>query len=436
MRRRLQPTLVIERELAAPLDAVDGRTADGRPYRKALCLGRLHGTPLGLVPVEMPDGHLDARALAGVLARGLQGEIADHLAADGIDSPGSVSADGVAAAGVPRCLRKRADFLASAPHATVVIPTRERPRVLDRCLEHLVALDYPSYEIVVVDNAPTSDGTRRLVSEWRERFPQLRYLREDRPGQSWARNRGLAAASSPLVAFADDDVVVDRGWLAAIAAAFASSDRVGCVTGLILPSRLETEAQLLLEQFGGFNKGFTRKTFELDEATAADPLFPYAAGRFGSGASMAFDAEVLRGVGGFPVALGTGSPPCGGEDLTAFLKVVLAGRRLVYEPAAIAYHPHPETYGDLVRQLFGYGRGLGAYITSCIVDHGLAASLPSRVLPAARYLLGRNSPRNENRSAAYPRSLVAAELLGLAIGPFTYARGRPAAAVLSRSAEA
>jgi cellulose synthase/poly-beta-1,6-N-acetylglucosamine synthase-like glycosyltransferase len=435
--RSFEPSLVVERELAAPLVPVAARTGNGHVYRRALCLARIHGVPIGLVSLDLTNGDLSSADLAEIVEGSLGAEIALHLDGDGIEATLPLSPEGISSDAVPRCTRLRTEFLATAPPVSVVIPTRERPKILDRCLDHLVALDYPSYEILVVENAPTSHATRELVERRAEQFEQLRYLREDRPGQSWARNRGLAEASAPVVAFADDDVVVDRTWLSALVSGFGRADDVGCVTGMILAAELETEAQLLLEEYGGFNKGFERRIFDLEEGRAADPLFPYTAGRFGSGASMAFKADILRRVGGFSLALGTGSPPCGGEDLTAFLKVVLAGHQLVYEPAAVAYHRHPLTYRLLLRQLFRYGRGLGAYMTACVADDPtLVASFSSKALPALRYLFDGRSARNSNRSKAYPRSLVLAELAGIALGPFTYARGRAAAAALAKAAVA
>jgi cellulose synthase/poly-beta-1,6-N-acetylglucosamine synthase-like glycosyltransferase len=363
---------------------------------------RLHGRPLGTVSLDLRRGPVSPPALHAELERVL----GDRIACGPAD--------------------ERRVETGPTPRVSVVVPTRDRAPVLDRCLRHLMALDYPDYEIVVVDNKPNSDATRALVTRRGHEFPRLRYLREDRPGQGWARNRGLAAASSPLVVFVDDDVLVDRSWLSAIVGGFAATGGVGCVTGLILPAELDTRAQALLEEYGGFGKGFERRIFDLAEHRPRDPLFPYSAGRFGSGASMAFRTDVLRQVGGFDAALGTA--PCGGEDLTAFRRVVLAGHRIVYEPRAIAYHPHPRTYRALLRQLFRYGRGLGAYMTSCLVeDPTLVAKAPA----AWRHIVSAHSTRNRNRSSSYPRSLALAEFAGLALGPLTYARGRAAAARLA-----
>jgi glycosyltransferase involved in cell wall biosynthesis len=118
-------------------------------------------------------------------------------------------------------------------------------------LRALLALDYPRYEIIVVDNAPSTSATADFIRQTYRDVPQVRYVREDRPGLSWARNCGLMAARGEIVAFTDDDVVLDPYWLIELVKAFHVADDVMCVTGLVLPLELETPAQFLLEEFGG-----------------------------------------------------------------------------------------------------------------------------------------------------------------------------------------
>jgi hypothetical protein len=71
-----------------------------------------------------------------------------------------------------------------------------------------------------------------------------------------AHNRGLTKARGEIVAFTDDDVVVDSLWLIELARAFEFADDVACVTGLILPMELETPAQFWLENSIRYNKGY------------------------------------------------------------------------------------------------------------------------------------------------------------------------------------
>ena len=75
-----------------------------------------------------------------------------------------------------------------------------------------------------------------------------------------ARNAGLRVARGTIVAFTDDDVIVDPAWAPAVLDAFARTPDVDCVTGLILPLEFETAAQLSVERFASYGKGFVPRT--------------------------------------------------------------------------------------------------------------------------------------------------------------------------------
>src|SRR5690606_10253863 len=100
------------------------------------------------------------------------------------------------------------------PSISVVVCTRDRPQELRACLVALGKIDYPDYEVIVVDNASETAETSAIVEAAR-----LRYVREDRPGLDWARNRGWRLARYDIIAFTDDDVLVDPMWLRGIARA-------------------------------------------------------------------------------------------------------------------------------------------------------------------------------------------------------------------------
>src|SRR5262249_21670265 len=152
------------------------------------------------------------------------------------------------------------------------------------------------------------------------------------------------AAKGKILAFTDDDVVVDRYWLIELVRGFNLADNVGCVTGLVLPLELETAAQRWLEEFGGFDKGFIPRVYNLKENHPKTPLYPYTSGRFGTGANMAFTSACLDSIGGFDPALGPGNLADSGEDLAAFFQVVMRGHTLVYTPSALLYHLHRRDY--------------------------------------------------------------------------------------------
>ncbi len=193
---------------------------------------------------------------------------------------------------------------------------------------------------------------------------------------------------------------------------------------MIFPLELETEAQDWLERYAGFNKGFEPVVFDLAEGST-DPLFPYTAGSFGSGANMAFRTDVLRGMRGFEPALGAGTEAKGGDDLAAFFDVIAAGHAIAYEPAAIVYHEHHRTFDALRRQTFGYGVGLSAYLTKTVLDDpDRLWDMLGRAPKALHHALSPKSAKNDRLPLDTPRTLVRRERLGMLVGPALYLLSR------------
>lgn len=289
------------------------------------------------------------------------------------------------------------------------------------CLRSLLALQYANYEIIVVDNAPQTNETLTLIQQSYADIPNLHYLCEERKGPSWARNRGAQIARGSLLAFVDDDVVVDRYWLVELARAFAVDAKVACVCSLIMPLKLSTPAQIWFEEYGGFSKGFTRRVFDLAAHHPRTPLYPYNAGSFGAGASVAFTAQFFRQLGGFDPRLGGNGPARTGEDIELFFQVIQQGYQLVYEPRSLLYHLHRADYAGLRRQLYHYGVGMTAFLTKSIIDHPhLLFDFLSKVPAGLALLLHQRSPKNKKKSAGYPQELTNSELRGMLYGPLAY----------------
>jgi GT2 family glycosyltransferase len=422
------PIRVLELELSEPIpDLVPGLSPEGAPYRQALALVRVHREPLGLLPLGLPDGVLTAEELADVVWDRFRRQIARHLTAHGEPPARHLPVAGPPPGQAPPCAWETAVPTDDLPFVSAVVTTCDRPFQLRRTLDSLLAQSYPAFELIVVDNRPGSVTTRQTIGERYGDDPRVRYVQEPRAGLSAARNAGLASVRGEIVAFTDDDVTVDRYWLSSLAHAFLRDEAVACVTGLILPLELDTPAQLWFEQFGGFGKGFQRRSFDLGPHRPPDALFPYAAGRFGSGASSAFRAAVLRALGGFAVELGAGTPACGGEDLDAYLSVLQAGHRLVYEPRAILWHPHRLDLPGLSRQIHRYGVGLSAALTKRFLASQEERRQILRRLPTGlAYVVHPGSAKNTGKGPGYPARLTLLEVAGMLRGPIAYGLARRA----------
>jgi GT2 family glycosyltransferase len=306
----------------------------------------------------------------------------------------------------------------------VIVATRNRPRDLDACLRSLLRQTHRAALIVVVDDAPGGDLTPAVVAGLAPRGP-LRYVEGPRRGLAAAHNRGLEDVDTPLVAFTDDDTIADPYWLERIVDVFVADEQVGCVTGMIRPWELTTEVQVMLEGYAGFNKGTVRRVFDLGENRPDDPLYPFTAGRLGSGANMAFRRSTLQEMGGFDPALGAGTRARGGDDLSAFFEVIQHGRRLVYEPEAIIHHRHADNMVALERSVYGYGVGLTAYLTKSLLGRpDLLATFARRLPEAIAHIRDPRSAKNAGLPADYPRELVRLERIGMLAGPFAYLASR------------
>ncbi len=421
------PVRIVDLELSRSIPGLSVvEPASGREYRRARLLVRLHEHLLGVIEVEIgPDG-LSSQEVADQIWTSLAEEIKRHWQADGLPPLSRLESYGLLDGGdQPRCARELDTFLQNAPFASVVIATHNRTESLAETISSLLDMVYPRFEIIVVDNAP---GTGETASFIQQNYPGddlVRYVREDYPGLSVAHNSGLKVVTAPYVAFTDDDVILDRYWLANLIRGFSAAENVGCVTGMILPYEIETAAQAWIEQYGGFSKGFQPQVFDLKEHRIDHPLYPFAAGWFGSGASMAFKTDVLVDLGGFDPATGAGTLAMGGDDLSAFFQVVSQGHRLVYEPRAMLLHKHRREYQGLRRQAYGYGVGLSAFLTKTIIDRPQRLlTLASRIPAGLAYLFGAESNKNAKKLADYPSELNRLERLGMLYGPIAYLRSR------------
>jgi glycosyltransferase involved in cell wall biosynthesis len=247
------------------------------------------------------------------------------------------------------------------PSLTIAICTKDRPERLDRLLASLEPFvrdpgPFPFVQVLVVDNASVDDRTRETVLK-RQGFC---YTMEPRTGLDFARNAALDNASGELIAYLDDDVVVDPGWLRGLHEAWRADPEAGGWTGLVLPFELESEAQVDFERRGGFRRGFHKLAFANERH--ADFLHPINAGSFGAGCNMAFRRDLLLDLGGFDEALDTGAPLPGGGDLDIFYRVIRAGRRLSYEPTYAVRHQHRQTVKQLERQYWTWGLGFMAFL--------------------------------------------------------------------------
>lgn len=402
------PTWIIEQELTAPLA---DRTAPPGLTRAAV-LVRHEGHPLGQTWVPLRDGVLTADDLRAALvsdhaliARLTQRAVREWLLHPREGAEGRPAHRGAA----PEAL----------PSWSVVVCTRERPDDLRRCLASLLALRAPAGEILVVDNAPRTSATLEVVAGLADADSphRLRYLREDRPGQNWARAAGARAATGEIVAYTDDDVVVDAGWIMGLLPEFVGDRTIGAVTGPAPALELDTEAQELFES-RGFVRGWDRRVFD------ATTLRPMQGSSVGAGANVAFRRELLLQLRPFSHEQDGGTVTMSAGDTYAFYLVLAHGWRIVYTPEALVWHRHRRDVAAVAEQLRGYSVGGLTMLLRCLLEHR-EFEVPRVIWEWIRYdhvrQLGRLVLR---RPTAMPALVVREYWRGLFEAPAAYLRAR------------
>ena len=387
--------------------------------RKGLCMVRAHGRPIGQVEIDLtPDWTIDAVAeqVRTQAWSELRAQIVAHLAADGVKPPNAV--DDLSASKDHPCHAGIDVDLHHGPLVSVIISTMTNEVVCAQTIRHVLNSTYRNFEVIVVDNRPVNSPLRATLTEAGLLSERVAVVDEPRQGLSCARNRGISHATGELIAVIDDDVTVDRHWLAALVGHFVADPQVGCVTGGILPAELEAPAQMWLEQYSGYHRGYEIQRFDMGPHRQDDAIYPYNAGRFGSGANVAFRADVLRSLGGFSEDLGAGTPAEGCEDIDILRRVVTSESRLVYEPAAIVWHAHRRAAGQVRRTLYRYGVGLAAMLTRWLLESSkVRRDMLMKFAGGASYLLSSDSDKNEKKNETFPRELTLMELAGVASGP-------------------
>lgn len=248
---------------------------------------------------------------------------------------------------------------------TVVICTHERPKLLRRALSSLAQFSGNTAEIVVVDNAPSNDDSKRVVLN---EFSEVRYIREETKGLNVARNRALKETHSDLIAYIDDDAVASDDWVPRIVDVFNRNPELGACTGSVTALQLQTSAQRLIETNGGLYRGDSSVYLPDDAQTFVNKMTPLVAwaSTYGVGCNMALRCDVVRAIGGFDEALDRGALLPGGGDIDMFWRILISGHPTLYEPSVHVKHEHRRDWQGANEQIVGHQRALIAFLVKSV----------------------------------------------------------------------
>jgi GT2 family glycosyltransferase len=219
------------------------------------------------------------------------------------------------------------DFL--WPRISVVVCSYNGARTIRDCLKALCKVEYPDFEVIVVDDGST-DATSAIAREY-----EVRLIQTENRGLSNARNMGLAAAAGEIVAYIDDDAYPDPHWLKYLAATFVNTEHVGVGGPNLPPAGDGRIADCVANAPGG-----PVHVLLTDERAEHIP-----------GCNMAFRKVALQAIGGFDQQFRTA-----GDDVDVCWRLQQCGWTLGFSPAAMVWHHRRNSVWAYWRQQQGYGR--------------------------------------------------------------------------------
>jgi GT2 family glycosyltransferase len=227
---------------------------------------------------------------------------------------------------------------------TVVIATRGNAGLAVEAVESILAGTVVPSELIVVDQSQWLDPR---VAALPDLHSGVRVIHTHTVGLAAAQNQAIGAATSDLIVFTDDDVLVDRNWLEQMVAALVSGGQRVAITGRVLATEAETDAGRAI-------------------SLATDPLPAVYEGRLHrdvlSGNSMGFHRSAFADCGLFDERLGTGTRFGSASDNDFGYRLLSAGYRIQYVPDAVLYHRARRSGRALTKVQWDYGRGQGAFL--------------------------------------------------------------------------
>jgi O-antigen biosynthesis protein len=217
----------------------------------------------------------------------------------------------------------------SRPRISVVVCTYNGSRTIRDCLDGLARLDYPNFEVIVVDDGST-DATPEIVRAY-----DVRLIRTENRGLSSARNTGMRAATGEIVAYIDDDAHPDAHWLQYLAATFAATTHAGVGGPNIPPPDDGPIAACVANAPGG----------------PVPVLLSDRVAEHIPGCNMAFRKECLEAIGGFDPQFRVA-----GDDVDVCWRLQECGWTLGFHPAAVVWHHRRNSVRAYWRQQRGYGK--------------------------------------------------------------------------------
>jgi GT2 family glycosyltransferase len=228
---------------------------------------------------------------------------------------------------------------------TAAVASFEHPEGLMRCVKSLLGSNVLPSQLVVVDQS-RDDRVARILASIPSGVVPLAYIRQSRRGLSASRNTALREATSPVVAFTDDDCVPAGNWIEVSECLLTLDEPIAALSGRVLPLGADLPGTFAVS---------LRESTKRREFTGR--AVPWEAG---TGGNFIGKRDWLTRVGGFDERLGAGTPGKAAEDAELIYRLLRAGATVRYEPDAIVYHER-QSRAQRISSRASYGFGIGSF---------------------------------------------------------------------------
>jgi len=233
------------------------------------------------------------------------------------------------------------------PEVSVLLCTRNRGDKIINAVDSILENSNKNYELIIVDQS-SDDKTKTAIETYSD--PRIRYIRSDTVGLSRSRNIAIRESLSEIVAFTDDDCIVDKEWLASIIMEFQSDSSLMGVYGRVLP-------------YGKGTPGMVCHCLidSIEKRTVEIPIIPYSV--LGHGNNMSYKKDVFRKVGLYIESLGAGTWMRAGEDTDLIYRALRKGMKFRYSPIPLVYHDNWMSKEKAADLMLGYMLSAAAVFT-------------------------------------------------------------------------
>ena len=228
------------------------------------------------------------------------------------------------------------------PSVSIIMPAFNEEGLIEESLTSLAAIDYPDYEIILVDDGST-DGTTNIARQVAAKYPQIHFdiISQSNAGKAWALNTGIIHARGDLIVCVDSDSKLNQQALR-IGVEYFKDPRVGAVGGFVDIINLNKVITLFQQLEYLISQNFLRRGLSAFNIVTVIP-----------GPIGMFRKEAIREVGGY-----NASSDCYAEDAELTVRLLASGWRVKGDTRMVAYTEAPETLFTLLRQRYRWKRGI------------------------------------------------------------------------------